>query len=101
MIIVGINKSPHNSSVVLKAKSAVHKTLADMKQVKPVVKTIQVDKKKQDTVRCTSLTKKKKPCPNKVDSWRDGTLCHIHDPNGTFKQQVKEKREFYQKQREH
>ena len=48
-----------------------------------------------------SLTKKKKPCPNKVDSWRDGTLCHIHDPNGTFKQQVKEKREFYQKQRQH
>ena len=90
----------NDSDIALIAKSAVQKTLAEMKEIKPVIKTVQVAKKKQDSVRCSSLTKKKKPCPNKVDSWRDGTLCHIHDPNGTFKQQVKTKREFHQKQRQ-
>ena len=90
----------NNSDIALTAKSAVHKVLEQLRQPKPVVKTVQIDKKKKSTVRCTSLTKKKKPCPNFVDEWRTGTLCHIHDPEGTFKQQVKTKREYYQKQRQ-
>lgn len=47
------------------------------------------------TIKCTALTKKKKPCPNLVESWRNGTLCHVHDPNGKFKQQVQVKRKIY------
>jgi len=39
---------------------------------------------------CTAMTKKQKPCPNKVDAWREGTLCHVHDPKGTFRKQVKD-----------
>jgi hypothetical protein len=38
---------------------------------------------------CTAITKKGKPCPFKVEDWRDRGLCHLHDPKGKFKQQVK------------
>jgi ribosomal protein RSM22 (predicted rRNA methylase) len=38
---------------------------------------------------CSAITKKKKPCPIYVEKGRTGTLCHVHDPNGKFKQQVK------------
>ena len=38
---------------------------------------------------CRATTKKKKPCPIKVESWRLNGLCHIHDPDGTFRQQVR------------
>lgn len=50
---------------------------------------------KKELIKCTALTKKNKPCPNLVDAWRNGTLCHIHDPNGKFKQQVQVKRKIY------
>lgn len=50
---------------------------------------------KKELTKCTALTKKKKPCPNLVDAWRTGTLCHVHDPNGKFKQQVQVKRKIY------
>lgn len=53
---------------------------------------------KKQQLKCTALTKKKRPCPNFVENWRNGTLCHVHDPNGKFRQQVKAKREFYLEQ---
>ena len=53
--------------------------------------------KQKNAVKCSSFTKKKKPCPNIVDDWRSGTLCHIHDPNGTFRTQVAEKRKQHMK----
>jgi hypothetical protein len=52
-------------------------------------------KVKEQQIKCTALTKKKKPCPNLVDAWRNGTLCHVHDSNGKFKQQVQVKRKIY------
>lgn len=39
---------------------------------------------------CSSLTKKGLPCKYKVEDWRIVDKCHIHDPNGIFRQQVKE-----------
>jgi hypothetical protein len=38
---------------------------------------------------CNATTKKKKPCPIYVEDWRIGGLCHVHDPNGKFRQQIK------------
>jgi hypothetical protein len=39
--------------------------------------------------KCKAITKKKKPCPFDVEPWRTNGLCHLHDPNGKFRQQVK------------
>lgn len=41
--------------------------------------------------KCQAITKKGKPCPWKVEHWRVNDLCHIHDPDGTFRQQLKNK----------
>lgn len=38
---------------------------------------------------CKSLTKKGAPCKYVVEEWRLSDKCHIHDPNGIFRQQVK------------
>jgi hypothetical protein len=38
---------------------------------------------------CSSITKKGSPCKYKVEDWRLADKCHIHDPNGIFRQQVK------------
>jgi hypothetical protein len=38
---------------------------------------------------CSSATKKGAPCKYKVEDWRLADKCHIHDPNGIFRQQVK------------
>ena len=40
---------------------------------------------------CKAITKKKKPCPIGVDPWRTNGFCHVHDPNGKFRQQQKKK----------
>ena len=37
---------------------------------------------------CKATTKKKKPCPIPAEEWRNG-LCHVHDPDGKFRQQVR------------
>ncbi|MEY2646300.1 MAG: hypothetical protein RL158_276 [Bacteroidota bacterium] len=37
---------------------------------------------------CTAITKKGKPCSCKVEDWRIQELCHIHDPEGVFSQQI-------------
>jgi hypothetical protein len=39
--------------------------------------------------KCTAITKKKKPCPIFVEEWRVGGMCHVHDPNGKFRKQIK------------
>jgi hypothetical protein len=52
-------------------------------------------RKKQEVRKCTALTKKKKPCPNKVEAWRNADLCHVHDPNGKFRQQIQVKKRIY------
>ena len=38
---------------------------------------------------CSSITKKGTACKYKVEDWRLADKCHIHDPNGIFRQQVK------------
>lgn len=38
---------------------------------------------------CNAITKKKKPCPIYVEEWRTVDLCHVHDPNGKFRTQVR------------
>lgn len=38
---------------------------------------------------CKAITKKKKPCPFVAEEWRGNGLCHLHDPNGKFRQQVR------------
>jgi hypothetical protein len=38
---------------------------------------------------CTSTTKKGTPCSIYVEEWRTSGKCHVHDPNGKFRQQVK------------
>jgi recombinational DNA repair protein RecR len=40
---------------------------------------------------CKALTKKAKPCHIIVEPWRDESLCHVHDPNGTFRLQQSRK----------
>ena len=40
---------------------------------------------------CTATTKRGKICWNKVESFRTASLCHVHDPDGTFRQQLKAK----------
>jgi hypothetical protein len=39
--------------------------------------------------KCSAITKKKKPCPILVEDWREGGKCHVHDPNGKFRYQVR------------
>jgi hypothetical protein len=39
---------------------------------------------------CSSITKKGKPCQFRVEDWRVENKCHIHDPNGVFRQQIKD-----------
>jgi hypothetical protein len=39
---------------------------------------------------CSSTTKKGKPCSIFVEEWRTVDKCHVHDPNGVFRQQLKE-----------
>ncbi len=56
--------------------------------------------KRKDLAKCTATTKKKKPCPNLVESWRSGTLCHVHDPQGTFRKQVESIKEHYKEIRQ-
>jgi len=38
---------------------------------------------------CSSTTKKGKPCSIFVEEWRTVDKCHVHDPNGVFRQQLK------------
>jgi hypothetical protein len=38
--------------------------------------------------KCTAITKKGNPCPYKVEDWRSQALCHLHDPEGVFRQQI-------------
>ncbi|MEY4332026.1 MAG: hypothetical protein RLZZ196_764 [Bacteroidota bacterium] len=78
-----------NGNIILQTKAA-RKARADARKKQESKKNLR---------NCTALTKKKKPCPNKVEAWRDVDLCHVHDPNGTFRQQVAEKKKFYQMQR--
>lgn len=40
---------------------------------------------------CTAITKQGRRCHSKVEEWRVGSLCHVHDPNGKFRQQQKKK----------
>ena len=34
---------------------------------------------------CSAITKKGKPCPWREEPWREQDLCHIHDPQGSFR----------------
>jgi hypothetical protein len=36
---------------------------------------------------CSATTKKNKPCPIPLESWRKNGLCHVHDPERKFRQQ--------------
>lgn len=83
-----------NGNIILQTKAA-RKARAEARK-----KEQAKQQKLKNIVECSATTKKNKPCPNKVESWRNGTLCHIHDLNGTFKQQVKTKREHLKKQRQ-
>ena len=38
-----------------------------------------------DIRNCKAITKKGKACPWRVEPWREKDLCHIHDPQGTFR----------------
>lgn len=43
---------------------------------------------------CAAVTKKRRPCSIDADRVRDGVwLCHVHDPQGLFRQNVVGKRE--------
>jgi hypothetical protein len=42
-------------------------------------------------MRCKALTKKKTPCSIDVEDFRKNGLCHVHDPNGKFKIQQRNK----------
>ena len=64
-------------------------------QTKAAKKARAEARKKQEVRKCTALTKKKKPCPFNVESWRTVDLCHIHDPNGKYRQQIQVKKKIY------
>jgi len=85
----------NDGNIILQTKAA-RKARAEARKKEEAKK-----QKLKTAVKCSALTKKMKPCPNIVDEWRGGTLCHVHDPNGTFRTQVKEKRERYKKQQQH
>jgi len=38
---------------------------------------------------CKAITKKKKPCPIPAEEWRISGMCHVHDPDGKFRTQVR------------
>ena len=38
---------------------------------------------------CKAITKKKKPCPIPAEEWRTSGMCHVHDPDGKFRTQVR------------
>lgn len=40
--------------------------------------------------KCKAITKKQKPCPIIVEEWRKADLCHVHDPDGKFRTQVRD-----------
>ena len=40
---------------------------------------------------CIATTKKKKACSIIVEDFRKNGLCHVHDPNGKFKIQQRNK----------
>lgn len=40
---------------------------------------------------CRAITKSNKPCSIEVESFRKNGLCHVHDPNGKFKIQQRNK----------
>jgi hypothetical protein len=42
-------------------------------------------------MRCKALTKKKTPCRIDVEDFRKNGLCHVHDPDGKFKIQQRNK----------
>lgn len=41
--------------------------------------------------KCKAMTKAGKSCTILVEDWRQGDLCHVHDPNGKLKKQAKNK----------
>ncbi len=41
--------------------------------------------------KCKAITKKNKPCPIPAEEWRTSGMCHVHDPNGKFKIQQRNK----------
>lgn len=44
-------------------------------------------------MRCSAVTRKKKPCPIEADRYADGQpVCHVHDPSGVFQLQAAAKR---------
>jgi len=43
------------------------------------------------TRNCTATTNRGTRCWNKVENFRTASLCHVHDPDGTFRQQLKAK----------
>jgi hypothetical protein len=75
----------NNGNIILQTKAA-RKARAEARKKQEVKKTLR---------KCTALTKKKKPCPNKVEAWRNADLCHVHDPNGKFRQQIQIKKRIY------
>jgi hypothetical protein len=42
--------------------------------------------------KCAAVTKKGKSCQWPVEEWRRVDLCHVHDPEGTFRQQQASKK---------
>lgn len=52
----------------------------------------------EDTHRCSATTKGRKahPCPIPADRCRgESWYCHVHDPEGTFRQQMEERQRLY------
>lgn len=43
------------------------------------------------TRNCTATTNRGTRCWNKVEPFRTAALCHVHDPDGTFRRQLAEK----------
>jgi hypothetical protein len=42
-------------------------------------------------MRCKAITKSKSPCRIDVEDFRKNGLCHVHDPDGKFKIQQRNK----------
>lgn len=72
-----------NGNLLIQTKAARKARAQAMEEAKKTVR------------KCTALTKKKNPCPNKVEAWRDVDLCHVHDPSGKFRQQIQIKKKIY------
>lgn len=50
-----------------------------------------IDHTKYKQRHCNATTKKGRRCGLPVENFRTAPLCHLHDPDGKFKQQVRAK----------